>query len=156
MIQNPYVRPLTPDDVAYLAPLLREEDKEEIRAASGLEPIDALAYGLVAGAPALTLVAPDGEPCGACGANPQAPDVGYVWMVATPALLDHSRVFLRQCRSVIRDMNNIYPVLYSFMDARNEVHRKWVEWCGFTIIATHERMGVEQLPFYEIVRINHV
>ena len=39
------------------------------------------------------------------------------------------------------------------VDARNELHIKWLKFMGFKFIQRHENFGVAKLPFYEFLRI---
>ena len=47
-------------------------------------------------------------------------------------------------------MQNLYPILWNFIDSRNEIHLRWIKWCGFKII--NERY-IDNVKFYEFIRI---
>jgi hypothetical protein len=63
------------------------------------------------------------------------------------------RWFLRESKKTLAIMQNKYPVLFNMVDARNEVHVKWIQWLGFTFIKKHLHWGPENRLFYEFVRI---
>jgi len=98
---------------------------------------------------------PDGTPFMMSGVVPANEGAGAVWMLSTDAIEDYAVSFLRQCKGVLAEWNRIYPVLFNYVDARNELHVKWLKWMGFTFIKRHEHFGVEGVPFYEFVRINN-
>lgn len=62
---------------------------------------------------------------------------GAIWMVATPAIEDHSREFLRRCRAWVQAFHQEFPTLTNIVDARNHKHLRWIGWCGFTITGAY-------------------
>jgi hypothetical protein len=74
-------------------------------------------------------------------------------MVATDELLEYQMKFLRRSRIYIELIQQEYPLLHNVVDARNELHIKWLKWMGFKFIQLHEEYGVEKRPFYEFIRI---
>lgn len=139
----------------HLAQNLRDADRAEIQAASGQRPLDVLLSGFSISEPCRTIVAPDGEPLSMFGVVPIADrkGVGAVWLLASPRLVEFSRSFLRQSRAVVAELHRNYPVLFNYTDARNTVHHKWLRWCGFKFIKTHDHFGVERRPFIEFYRL---
>jgi hypothetical protein len=63
------------------------------------------------------------------------------------------RWFLRKSKEVLAEMQKKYPLLFNVVDARNEVHVKWIGWLGFTFVKKHLNWGPEGRMFYEFVRI---
>ena len=151
-----YVRPATIDDLNYLAPRLREADVEEIKAACGIEPWAALLLEYDLSEEKITMVGEQGEAVGIYGITPVTRLDALVWLHATEDLKNYPFQFLRRCRAEVNRLNQKYPVLWNFVDARNELHINWLRWCGFTFIKRHEEHGVQKKPFYEFVRIGHV
>lgn len=146
-------RPATLDDARYLATRLRAEDVAEVRALVGVTPWTALSTGVRLGRS--TVGCYRGQPFGIYGVAPSGtPDVGCPWMLATPDLVKHQKFFLRNCARAVESLHDGYPLLFNYVDARNEVHIKWLRWCGFTFINLHPKFGVERRPFYEFVRIS--
>ena len=144
----------THEDINYLAPRLREADKQECLATTGQMPIDVLHTALLLGDLTLTLTTPEGKRVGLCGVTPSPyTNAGVIWMCATDELLKHQMAFLRRSKAALDYLSSGYDVLHNCVDARNEVHIKWLKWMGFTFINKHETYGVEQRPFYEFIRI---
>jgi hypothetical protein len=125
----------TPDHVRWLAPRLRKEDREECLAASGAEPLLALAASLGFSERAWTLVGKSGNPVGIFGISPGQSEIDrMIWMMATDEIRDNTVQFLRESRWWIEELNRIHPLLWNWVDARNELHIKWLRWNGFTFI----------------------
>ena len=151
---NQYLRETDYDDVYFLAPRLRQADYNECLAASGREPLGVLLDGLKYGDTTLTMIAPTGVPVGILGVGKSSiKDAGSIWLSATDDIQKYQMTFLRHSKQVLRKLQQDYLVLHNYVDARNELHIKWLKWMGFTFINKHERWGFEQRPFYEFVRI---
>jgi len=137
-------RPATPDDCASLASRLRQEDKDEVHAASGLPVEHALRISRGA-----TVACVDETPEMIFG----CPD-GHPWMLCTPVAVSPRwrKTFVRHSIETINEWQARFPVLHNFTDARNSVHHAWLRRVGFTFIALRP-YGPFGLPFYEFVRI---
>ena len=147
-----YVRPSVLEDVEYLAPRLRDEDVAEARAHSGLSAYDALKIGFENCLNCGTGVLKD-EPILMFGASQILPDVGMVWMLGTDKIAEGRVSVLRQSKEWLAELHEEFELLFNYVDARNEVHIKWLKWLGFSFINLHPEFGVGKLPFYQIVRI---
>ena len=150
-----YFKLTTLEDIKYLAPRLRKEDKQEILAGSGLLPYEALLTGFKNSVIVFTIFNPKNKPVGIFGINNYGNDIGVIWLLATKDLAKIQIAFLKQCREVVKFLNTKYKILWNFVDCRNQLHIKWLKWCGFKFIRKLNR-GVLQKPFYEIIRINNV
>ena len=149
--------PTTVEDVDYIAPKLRQADRNECLAATGKAPLSVLYTSLMIGDMTLTMRSPDGERVGLCGvASSPIDDAGVVWMCATDDIYQHQTTFLRNSKKALQELSEDYLVLFNCVDARNTVHIKWLRWMGFTFINEHPNYGAEKRLFYEFVRINHV
>lgn len=149
--------PTTVEDVEYIAPRLREADRQECIAATGKDPLEILKMSLLIGDITLTLTATDGTRVGLLGvAKSPLPDAGVIWLCATDDIYQYQMTFLRRSKKVLPKLLELYPVLHNAVDARNELHIKWLKWMGFTFIKRHEEWGAEKRPFYEFVRIRNV
>jgi hypothetical protein len=60
--------------------------------------------------------------------------------------------FLRQCRDLVNFLTNKHKILFNYVDCRNELHIKWLRWCGFKFLRK-TNYGVLNQPFYEIIKI---
>ena len=110
------------EDIDFLAPRLRFEDKREILDSTGLNPYQALS------------------------------EDGAIWLLATPDIKRIRFSFLRESRKVVNLLNHKYKVLWNFVDCRNELHLRWLKWCGFTFLRKLN-YGVNQKPFYEFIKL---
>ena len=144
-------------DVAYVARHLREADRQEIMAGSGEEPLSVLLRGFLESQPCYTIVSNEGVPIGLFGVVPSYdPMVGGCWAVMTDEIRTIRIEFLRKCGDVIEQLNEKWPILFNYVDARNELHIKWLRAMGFTFIKVHQEHGVEKRPFIEFVRVRNV
>ncbi len=150
-----YFKLTTLEDIKYLAPRLRQEDKQEILAGSGLTPYEALLIGFKNSVVVFTIFNPKNKPVGIFGINNYEKDIGVIWLLATKDLAKIQIAFLKQCREVVKFLNTKYKILWNFVDCRNQLHIKWLKWCGFKFLRK-TNYGVLQKPFYEIIRINNV
>ena len=152
---NNHFRLSTLEDIKYLAPRLRQADKEEILASVGLTPYEALMIGYLENVIVFTIVNKNNEPVAIFGINDVGNNVGAIWLVATNKLKDIQYSFLRENKKVIDFLNTKYKILWNFVDCRNSLHIKWLKWCGFKFI-NKQKYGVLNKPFYEFIRINNV
>ena len=150
--QRSHFRLATLEDLKYLAPRLRYEDKREILASVGMIPIDALALSYYASDLVFTIVNPKDEPVAVFGVGGTKNGVGGIWLLATDNLKDIKFPFLKENKKVINFLNTKYKILWNFVDCRNSLHIKWLKWCGFKFI-NKQNYGVLNEPFYEFIRI---
>ena len=143
------------EDIDFLAPRLRYEDKREILASTGLLPYEALLKGYLENVIVFTIVNRKNIPVGIFGVNDCGSGVGAIWLLASEDLTTAQISFLRQCRDVVKVLNTKYKILWNFVDCRNSLHIKWLKWCGFKFI-NKQKYGVLNKPFYEFIRINNV
>ena len=140
-------------DCQVIAENIREDDRREILAMSGGEPLEAMVAGFIhSDKPRTVLV---GEtPVAMFGSGEVEPGVGVVWLLGTDGIEDISIQFLRESKHWLEQLHDKYEMLFNYVDERNTVHIKWLRWLGFKFINRHEQFGVENRPFIEFVRIN--
>ena len=159
MLQQPkgysHFRLTTLEDIKYLAPRLRQSDKEEILAGIGKTPYHALLIGYFECVVVFTIVNPKNEPVGIFGVTDCGDGTGAIWLLATDGLAKIQIAFLKECRKVVNVLNKKYKILWNFVDCRNQLHIKWLKWCGFQFI-NKTNYGVLNKPFYEFIKINYV
>ena len=146
--QPSHFRLTTLEDIKYLAPRLRYEDKREILASIGTTPLDALTLSYYSSNLVFTIVNTKKEPVGIFGITVG----GAIWLLATDKLKDIQYSFLKENKKVIDFLNTKYKILWNFVDCRNSLHIKWLKWCGFKFI-NKQNYGVLNEPFYEVIRI---
>ena len=150
-----YARPSEPLDAYVLAPELRQADKDEVAAHGGTSGLFALKRGYSRSKIAKTIcvertdevVAMYGVVC----IDPVLPS-GGAWLLGSDQLTRHGMTFARHCVRYIETLQDQFPVLFNYVDARNTLHIRWLKWSGFNFIQRHEQFGYEQRPFYEFVR----
>lgn len=152
---NRYVRPATLDDVEVLAPRLRSEDVEEVKAVLGFYSRAYLEDAVRASAPCYVMLGEQEELVGIYGVIPCLTQLnaGAVWMHCTDDLAKYPFQFLRRSKRGVEELLQSYDILFNHVDARNTVHIKWLQWSGFSFINLHPNYGEGKLPFYEFVRI---
>jgi len=150
--QPSHFRLTTLEDIKYLAPRLRYEDKREILASVGTTPLDALTLSYYSSNLVFTIVNPKNEPVAIFGVGDAGNGVGGIWLLATDNLKDIKFPFLKENKKVINFLNTKYKILWNFVDCRNSLHIKWLKWCGFKFINKQKR-GVLNKPFYEVIKI---
>jgi hypothetical protein len=142
-------------DAALLAPRLREADLQEIAAVTTEQPVELLERSIRCSVPCHAVLDAQELLLALFGAAPDArkQEAGWVWMLGSTDLEKHTVAFLRQGPYWIEQLHERYRVLGNWIDARNEVHIRWLRWCGFQLLQRDERHGVQQRPFYEFARI---
>ena len=145
-------RDTTVDDISYVSFNMRKSDIAEVKASSNRKPMDALVRGLHLSAICKSIVVNE-IPIAIYGVVETGEDSAAVWMLGTNDILKYARPWLRQSKEAMDDINKKYPLLYSFVDVRNDLHIKWLKWVGYKFIVKHDNYGYEQRLFYEIVRI---
>ena len=136
------------EDCIYLAPILRFADKREILDGTGMPPYNALVKGYVSSEVCFTIVDKENTPVGMFGVS----ENGAIWLLASDNIQKIRFSFLRESRKVVELLNQKYRTLWNYVDCRNELHLRWLKWCGFKFIR-QLKYGVNQKPFYEFIRI---
>ena len=151
------VRPATHSDAADVAPRLRMADLQEVSASLGEPPINVLEEGIAASDPCYAVTDKAGCVLALFGVVPQADnrEVGRIWLLGSQELVADRFYFARNSRLWIDCLQQRYRVLWNWVDARNEVHIRWLEWCGFRLTAVDDAFGVEGRPFYEFQRVRN-
>lgn len=148
--------PVTKAHVASVASRMRACDRREIWASSRSAPLASLRRGVSSSVMTYTGLV-EGRPVCILGVAPASllSGVGTPWMLATAGLERAARPMLRLSLPIVEVMNETFPVLVNFVDARNVKTVRWLEWLGFTVdpAAPH---GAEGLPFHRFVRARHV
>ncbi|MDA8231570.1 MAG: hypothetical protein M0006_09550 [Magnetospirillum sp.] len=142
------VIPATAAHAAAIAPILRAADREEVRAACGLAPEEALRLSLATSPLAWTGMAAGSPVCLFGAASPGLlGGPGRPWLLATDALVRHSAAFLRRNRAYVAAMLDEFGHLANHVDARNSVSVRWLRWLGFTLEPARP-FGPYGLPFH--------
>jgi hypothetical protein len=148
------IRPARLEDAEELAPKLRDADLREIQASVHDKPLALLQKGIKLSEPCFAVVDGLDRVIALFGVVPDTEDedVGLIWMLASDELVDHQTRFIRESRVWIEELQGRFPVLWNFVDARNDVHIRWLLWCGFSLVQRIESYGVEKRPFLRFER----
>jgi len=80
-------------------------------------------------------------------------EIGFAWLVATDELTHFEVAFLRESKYWINVLHSRYSVLWNYVDARNKVHIRWLDWCGFMLVDRIEAFGPEARLFFKFSRM---
>ena len=141
------ILPAKDEHVDWIATHMRQADRDEVMAATGHTPHQALRLSLEKSDLAWTGFA-DGVATVMFGAGTlnALNRIGAPWLLGTDGVKTHYRVFLRSSLLWKSHLLSNYDELMNMVDDRNDVSKRWLSWLGFTleqpVIA-----GVEQIPF---------
>lgn len=129
------INPASLHDLQEIAGLLRAEDVEEIRAATGQTAVQSLVGGFGFGDSFIARTA-SGNPVAVFGVapHPQDPHFGIVWFLATPEVNSVSRQVIRQAHEVLSGWRKNFKVLGNAAWSQNYMHLKWIKLMGFRFI----------------------
>lgn len=146
------IRPSTLEDAQFIAAHMRQADREECEAGSGLPPELVLPQSV--SRPRVWTWEVDGEPVAMGGVDASIPNLGVVWMTSTDAIVKHRIRFLREtCKPMLAHLHKDFPILTNMVDARNTLHQRWLRWLGFVFLRKIEKWGAHSVPFFEFARL---
>jgi hypothetical protein len=125
----------TPDDAAWLAPLLRQQDQDELRAAHGdADPVTLVRDGIARSTEAWTVTV-TGDLAMVLGVAPYTllGDQGVVWMLGTDVAPRFRHALMRKAPIYIARMLDLYPVLFNCVHAKNTASIRWLKRLGFAL-----------------------
>lgn len=146
----------TPEHVEQVAAGMREADRQEVYAASGMDAERALRLGAEMSRECYAGVV-DGE--AVCIFGVAAPSMlsstGVPWMLGTDKLERHANALMRVGRRAVAAWMRSYDLLENYVDSRNTKSIQWLCRLGFTIHDAEPR-GPFGLPFHRFTRRAHV
>ena len=120
--------------VRTIARRMRKADRDEVAAASGKSPAEALIYSLRKSSQAWTcIIAGKPEMMFGVGDLNVLAGIGAPWLLGTDAVERHYLAFLRGSVSWRDQLLRRYPIMRNFVDDRNKVSMRWLQWLGFTL-----------------------
>ena len=136
---------------ADIIPRLRQADIDEIWAMEGMDPKLAVAYSIACADPGWAAEL-DGRTEAVFGIGPVGETldggrIGRPWLVGSDEIAKHPITFYRMSRGIIGEMKTRYAMLENWVDARNKLSIRWLEWGGFHIEPA-ENTGYENIPFH--------
>lgn len=135
------------EDPERLAPYLRQVDRDEVMAAVGIEPLEALRIGYDMSADPQTIVAEDGVPVAMFGVTPIAPGIGSPWLLGSGLIEERWVEFVRRSRDEFHRLRADWGLLTNFIDERHTSNIRWLRWLGFHMAERVPHYGVGRLPF---------
>ncbi|HEX7857491.1 MAG TPA: hypothetical protein VF503_27735 [Sphingobium sp.] len=140
--------------VTYIAEHMRQSDVDELNARLGLTPLEALSTSIHISSHGWVIVDGKGKPIAMFGAAP-IPDQlgkGAMWLLGTDGVERHGRRIALNTRRYLDRMNDAYPYLWNYVDARNAASLRWLHGAGCKIVGEVPEMGVERRPFLIVAR----
>ena len=147
------IRPARAEDVVLLGPKLREIDRREIRALSGMEPTEALRLSFERSSRVFSALTGDGEIIQMWGVGSIGPLLGFVgmpWLLASDQLErpEVAREFIRQSRPYARGLEEGYRRLENRVHVDNRLAVRWLKWLGFSFADQPEQWSGENFYLF--------
>lgn len=128
---------------------LRDSDRAELHA-HGLNPLQAIVSSILESDKSYCMEYL-GDPVFIFGVkDSNIEGLGAVWGMGTYTMRPVHRLFLRHCRSFLPELQEGYKAIGNIVDARNTLHRRWLEWMGFEFGHTI-KYGPLDLPFINFI-----
>lgn len=150
-----HVRNAIVADGLFLAPKMRNEDKDELLAADGVQPMAALLEPFKhRGARNYSVIGTEEEyVVGMFGSVPSSEKGwGVAWLLCSDELFNYKKEFVKQCPQWVEDMGKGYDYLYNYVDKRNDKSLKWLKYLGFKEIEEIKEYGHLKMPFLLMVK----
>ena len=132
-----------------MAPHLRDADAAEV-IALGVTPLYALVES-VRGSLVSWVALEDGEPICIWGVSAvdALGQAGCPWLLTTPAVERHKRLFMVTSRVFMLSIAAMFPRLENYVDPRHKKAVRWLAWLGFRLDPPAP-LGPLGLPFQRI------
>jgi hypothetical protein len=133
----------------FIAENMRNDDIEEVRAASNKTPIKAITDGVrISDFSSVAVI--NGDVVAVMGVvkGSTLSDSGVAWLLGTTYISKHRREFLDNSHKVLNAMLDICPELSNYVHAKNKTSIRWLSWLGFQI-NDPEPFGVNNELFHE-------
>lgn len=143
------------ESLEYIAANLRPADAAEIKAT--VEGEEDLFWPIVESwfdsTMSWLILDKTGLPVGVFGVSPHAAmGVGIVWLVGTDGLDAIGLALGRQTLRYVKEMQEIYPILWANVDGRNSRALQWLSRAGFTLADSDLHYGPERRLFHTLIR----
>jgi len=148
-----HIRIATLDDIEPVASAMRIRDVEEVYAATGQTPHEALHDALTDSTFAYAITDYSGVFC-LFGVSPYVDQMGAPWMLATDRLMDHKRILFTLAPRYIAEMEQHHPILLNYVDARHSDSIRWLRRMGFKLTGYEINYGFERRPFFQFSKVS--
>lgn len=145
------IRQSHPIDVYHISNNMRKSDRDEIWASNKITGLQALDFGMKYSSICFSAER-NGNPMAMFGVVPfpEHGEIASVWMLGTDDL-DKSWLTLgKKSKKIVNYFLRFYPVLFNYVDVRNEKTIAWLEWLGaeFDAPKPHGALGLNFRYFY--------
>jgi len=150
-----YVRDAELKDVLVLSKTMRKADRQEILASDNVGALEALVIPFtIKDAKNYSIMGVGDEGViGMFGCTPSLdPEYGCAWLLQSELLLKHKKQFLKECPYWVSTMGQGYNYLYNFVDKRNWVSLKWLQYLGFEPREEFPEYGHAKIPFLLMIK----
>lgn len=145
-------RKVTNEDIIALSANLREQDRIEVEASSGLPPLEAIKKSVECSSECHAIEL-DGNLLAIFGVSDLGEGIGSPWMLGTEELSKNARRLLKHGQAWIDTLDR-YNLLINYVHADNDKSIRWLKWMGFVFLRpVYTKRGDK---FYEFVRIRNV
>jgi len=138
-------------DVLHVCTHLRAADFDEVFDVTGESPHITILEGWDIALRRWIIYNCNGVAVAVLGVRPIEPfsKIGIVWLLGTDDLDNMSKFFLKISKPIIEEMKKGFDIICGYVDSRYEKSKRWLSWCGFTIIDEPIQFGINRLPFHE-------
>ena len=145
-----YVHPITKEAAIEVASNIRDDDRRELEEGHGITPYEYLVNIEAKNKDCVYFEVPNGKIAGMAGVDSSEEFQGMVWMLCTDAINEFPVTFARESKRWVELQTQ--PLLWNYMDPRNEVHKKLLKFLGFKFLRKVP-FGPNNLPFIEFCRV---
>lgn len=145
---NLLIRDCVLEDICAIKDHLRQEDKNEIWAATHKLPEESLLISYLISNKKFTIQLKTGEPIavyGYCGSKKE--NKASIWLLGTDKITENKKSFYAISKPGISMILNEYPVLFNYVDARFDKSINWLKSLGAEIKEAAP-FGLDDQPFH--------
>lgn len=146
MKQRAEVLPVSVDEAAEIAAIVRQADRDEICEGLGMDMEQALRLCFGSSRKASKIVV-GGVVVAVFGDATHDAQVGVPWLISTVHVEARAKPFLRVCKREVAEMLTRHRMLVNYVDARNTQAIRWLKWLGF-MFGPAAPYGPHDLPFF--------
>ena len=130
---------------------LRIEDFDEVYAATGGNPFDAVLEDWMTSIRKWIIFNKQNIAVAVLGVRPLTmfSDIGIPWLLGADGLNKMKMFFIKNSKTIIEEMKKNFRILINCVDSRYVKAIRWLEWCGFTIDDAVP-IGADKVPFHMI------
>lgn len=143
----------TEGDAQYIESHLRAEDLAEVTTVSGTHVGQLEVFRGLSRSCLTFRMTPESNPFAIFGVVDDRQNAGFgcVWMLCTPEVSLAARPVMREAKKWAARWLKYYPKgLHQMVDARNDLHRRWLQLIGF--FETEQRVAINGVPFIYVYK----